>query len=64
VIEGGNHIQYMDASIVTMINLLSIFMEIPYIGNEPADITVDEQHLQSSQAYLRFFNTYLVNCDC
>jgi PKD repeat protein len=61
VIEGGNHIQYMDASIVTMINLLSIFMEIPYIGNEPADITVDEQHLQSSQAYLRFFNTYLLN---
>jgi predicted esterase len=63
VIEGGNHIQYMDASIVTLINLLSNFMEIPYIGNEPADITVEEQHLQSSQAYLCFFNTYLVNSD-
>jgi dienelactone hydrolase len=60
VIEGGNHIQYMDASIVALINLLSNFIEIPYIGNEPADITVEEQHLQSSQAYLLFFNTYLV----
>jgi dienelactone hydrolase len=63
VIEGGNHIQYMDASIVALINLLSSFMEIPYIGNEPADITVEEQHLQSSQTYLRFFNTYLVYSD-
>jgi PKD repeat protein len=61
VIEGGNHIQYMDASIVTLINLISGFIEIPHIGNEPADITVEEQHRQSSQAYLRFFNTFLLN---
>jgi PKD repeat protein/dienelactone hydrolase len=61
VIEGGNHIQYMDASMVALINLLSGFIEIPYIGNEPADITVEEQHIQSSQAYMHFFNTYLLN---
>jgi len=60
VIQGGNHIQFMDANIVAMINLLANNgFTIPYVGNEPSGISTQAQHEISSQAFLSFLNANL-----
>jgi predicted dienelactone hydrolase len=58
VIQGGNHIQFMDADIVLLINLLGKSIQIPYVGNQPSGISTQRQHEISSQAFLSFLNEY------
>jgi len=54
VIEGGDHIQYMDGLMVSFINFISNFIELPFIGNEQALISTEEQHEQMISNCLEF----------
>lgn len=57
VIQGGNHIQFMDTNIVALIKLLAKSgYDIPYVGNQPSDISTEKQHEVSSKAFLSFLN--------
>jgi hypothetical protein len=57
VIRGGNHIQFMDSSIVSMIGILDDFMELPYVGNQPANCSVEYQHTKTTEACIPFLNS-------
>lgn len=60
VIQGGNHIQFMDAGIVALIKALAKRgYDIPYVGNQPSDISTKQQHDISSKAFLSFLNENL-----
>jgi len=57
VIQGGNHIEFMDARFVALIGLLAKNgYEIPYVGNQPSGISTQKQHDVSSKAFLSFVN--------
>ena len=60
VIQGGNHIQFMDVGIVAFIKLLARRgYEIPYVGDQPSDISTGKGHETSSKAFLSFLNENL-----
>jgi len=56
-IEGGNHVQFMDSSIVSLIGILGDFMDMPYVGNQPANCTVEYQHTKTLEACIPFLNS-------
>jgi len=60
VIQGGNHIQFMDAGIVALIKFLARNgYDIPYVGNQPSGISTEKAHDTSSKAILSFLNENL-----
>jgi dienelactone hydrolase len=59
VIQGGNHIQFMDRDIVALINWLGKSIEIPYVGNQPSGVSTQKQHEISYKAFLSFLNENL-----
>jgi predicted dienelactone hydrolase len=68
VIEGGNHILYMDELdrtfsfagriVWSLLKAGGRLVKLPF-GSTRADITLEEQHSRSSRAFLRFFSNTL-----
>jgi len=54
VIQGGNHMQYLDQSEVSLESLIQNIIPIPFVGNEPATITVNQQHQIAITSLLSF----------
>jgi predicted dienelactone hydrolase len=71
IIEGGNHILYMDPIgeelplagkiIWSLINTVGKNIKLPYIGSFRSDISLNQQHHISSQAFIKLFKQHLTS---
>jgi dienelactone hydrolase len=55
ILQGGNHIQYLDQNMVNVEEIIDPL--IPIVGNETANITVDQQHQETLSATLSFLSS-------
>jgi pimeloyl-ACP methyl ester carboxylesterase len=55
ILQGGNHIQYLDQSMVNVEGIVDHL--IPIVGSETANITVDQQHQETLSAVLSFLSS-------
>ena len=55
ILQGGNHIQYLDQNMVNVEGIVDSL--IPIVGSETATITVDQQHQETLSAVLSFLSS-------
>jgi hypothetical protein len=56
ILQGGNHIQYLDQNMVNIEGIVDNL--IPIVGSETATITVNQQHQTTLSAVLYFLSSY------
>ena len=56
ILQGGNHIQYLDQNMVNVEGIVDPL--IPIVGSETANITVDQQHQETLSAVLSFLSSF------